>query len=73
MKKVVVHIKCDYMKDYMNKDKKYQNRRYIMNGNCGCNGNNNFLGGILGNNSNTEILLFLVVFLLLFTTYGRSL
>ena len=44
-----------------------------MNGNCGCNGNNNFLGGILGNNSNTEILLFLVVFLLLFTTYGRSL
>ena len=33
-------------------------------------GNENFLDAIF-NNENTEILLFLVVFLLLFTTYGR--
>jgi len=40
---------------------------------CGCNNNSN--GGLLDNflgNQNTELLLFLVVFLLLFTTYGRQ-
>ena len=42
---------------------------------CGCcNGNNdgNFLDSIFGDNNNTEILLFLIVFLLLFTTFGRT-
>ena len=44
-----------------------------MSCNC-CNGDNNggFLDGLLGDNNNTEILLFLVVFLLLFTTFGRG-
>ncbi len=36
-------------------------------GNCGCNNNNGLLG--LGN-ENSEILFFLVVFLLLFTSFG---
>ena len=41
-------------------------------GNCCCGGNNgNFLDSLF-RNENTEILLFLVVFLLLFTTYGRN-
>ena len=45
-----------------------------MSCNCGCNGNNDggFLDGIFGDSNNTEILLFLVVFLLLFTTFGRG-
>ena len=39
--------------------------------NCGCNSNdNNFLDNLLGS-GDTEILLFLVVFLLLFTSFGR--
>ena len=44
-----------------------------MGDNCCCNRNND--GSFLDNifrNQNTEILLFLVVFLLLFTTYGRT-
>ena len=45
-----------------------------MSCNCGCGGNNdgNLLDSFLGDNNNTEILLFLVVFLLLFTTFGRN-
>lgn len=40
---------------------------------CGCGNNDgNFLDSILGDNNNTEILLFLIVFLLLFTTFGRT-
>ncbi|CCZ00256.1 unknown [Clostridium sp. CAG:793] len=44
---------------------------------CGCGYNmdgrrdDDFLSDLLGNNENTEILMFIVVFLLLFTTYGR--
>lgn len=41
-----------------------------MSCNCGCNGDNNFLDNLLGS-GDTEILLFLVVFLLLFTSFGR--
>lgn len=43
--------------------------------NCCCRRNNDGCDGFLDNifgNENTEILLFLVVFLLLFTTYGRG-
>ena len=38
--------------------------------NCSCGGNDNFLDNLLGS-GDTEILLFLVVFLLLFTSFGR--
>lgn len=42
-------------------------------GTCCCGGSNsgNFLDNLFGS-ENTEILMFLVVFLLLFTTYGRN-
>ena len=33
--------------------------------NCGCNNNNNFLGGC-----DSEILFFIIIFLLLFTNFG---
>ena len=37
---------------------------------CNC-GNQSLLGSIFNNSENTEILLFLIVFLLLFTTFGK--
>lgn len=37
--------------------------------NCGCNNNGGLFGSFCGGN-NSEILLFLVVFLLLFTSFG---
>ena len=39
---------------------------------CGCNGGNNgLLGGLLGGNGcNSELLFFIIVFLLLFTNCG---
>ena len=39
---------------------------------CGC-GNNGFLGGLFGGNGcNSEILFFIIVFLLLFTNCGSG-
>ena len=46
--------------------------------NCGCNnntcGNNGFLGGLFGRNgccgNDSEILFFIIIFLLLFTNFG---
>ena len=46
------------------------------NNNCGCNncgcGNNGFLGNLFGRNGcgDSEILFFIIVFLLLFTNFG---
>lgn len=46
---------------------------WVVDATIGCNGNNGgFLDNLLGGNGNTEILLFLVVFLLLFTSFGRQ-
>lgn len=46
-------------------------------GNCGCNNNGGFLGNLFGSRGcgcgcggNSEILFFIIVFLLLFTNFG---
>ncbi len=46
-------------------------------GNCGCGNNGGILGGLFGGNGcgcgcggNSEILFFIIVFLLLFTNFG---
>lgn len=49
-------------------------RNYSDQGSCGCN-NNGFLGGLFGRRgcgcgNNSEVLFFLIVFLLLFTDFG---
>ena len=42
--------------------------------NCGCNNNNGILGGLFNGccSQDTEILLFLIIFLLLFTSFGTG-
>lgn len=41
--------------------------------NCGCGNNNGILGGLFGNCGNdTEILFFIIIFLLLFTSFGYN-
>lgn len=42
---------------------------------CGCNNNGGILGGLFGNNgcgcgNDSEILFFIIIFLLLFTNFG---
>lgn len=37
---------------------------------CGCSNNNGLLGGILGGCGDSEILFFIIIFLLLFTNCG---
>ncbi len=38
--------------------------------NCGCNNNNGILGSMFNCGDNSEILFFIIVFLLLFTNFG---
>ena len=43
---------------------------------CGCNSNNGIFGGLFGGNgcgcsNDSEILFFIIIFLLLFTNFGR--
>ena len=45
---------------------------------CGCNNNNGIFGGLFGGNgcgcgcsNDSEILFFIIIFLLLFTNFGR--
>ena len=48
----------------------------VRNCGCGCNNNGGFLGNLFGGNgcgcsNDTEILFFIIIFLLLFTNFGR--
>ena len=42
------------------------------NSGCGCGNNGGFLNGLFGGCGDTEILFFIIVFLLLFTNFGCS-
>ena len=37
---------------------------------CGCNNNGGFLNGLFGGCGDSEILFFIIIFLLLFTNFG---
>lgn len=53
-----------------------EQRNYNEPRNCGCGNGNGFLGGMFGGNgcgcggNNSEVLFFLIIFLLLFTNFG---